>query len=147
MLAAGRIYVGIPPNQRNSIAVDAALQTATIGAGCRLGNMAERLFKDGLALPAGTCAPVGIAGIALGGGHGVSSRKFGLTTDNLLSVRMVDASGAELRASKTENTDLFWALQGGGGGNKCECSVGSKSSRSITARQKPRRETTLTDLN
>jgi FAD binding domain/Berberine and berberine like len=101
----------------NSIAIDTVQQTATIGAGCRLGNVAERLFKDGLALPAGTCAPVGIAGIALGGGHGVSSRKFGLTTDNLLSVRLVDASGAELRASITENTDLFWALQGGGGGN------------------------------
>lgn len=50
-------------------------------------------------------------------GHGVSSRKFGLTTDNLLSVRLVDASGTELRASPTENADLLWALQGGGGGN------------------------------
>lgn len=101
----------------NSITVDRANQTATIGAGCRLGDITERLFKDGLAIPAGTCAPVGITGIALGGGHGVSSRKLGLTIDNLLSVRLVDASGAELRASKTENQDLFWALQGGGGGN------------------------------
>ena len=64
----------------NSIAVDAAQQTATIGAGCRLGNMAERLFKDGLALPAGTCAPVGIAGIALGGGHGVDAARGGAVT-------------------------------------------------------------------
>ena len=69
----------------NSITVDTANQTATIGAGCRLGDVTERLFTDGLAVPAGTCAPVGIAGIAIGGGHGVSSRKFGLTTDNLLS--------------------------------------------------------------
>ncbi|MBV8898835.1 MAG: FAD-binding oxidoreductase [Verrucomicrobia bacterium] len=101
----------------NGISVDTTKQTVTLGAGCRLGNVAERLFRDGLALPAGTCAPVGIAGLALGGGHGVSSRKFGLTTDNLLSVRLVDASAAELRANSTENTDLFWALQGGGGGN------------------------------
>ena len=98
----------------NSITVDRANQTATIGAGCRLGDITERLFKDGLAISAGTCAPVGITGIALGGGHGVSSRKLGLTTDNLLSVRLVDASGAEIRASKTENQDLFWGLQGGG---------------------------------
>jgi hypothetical protein len=123
--AGGHSYEGfssvaglvIDVGDMNNITVDAANQTATIGAGCRLGDVTERLFKDGLAIPAGTCAPVGITGIALGGGHGVSSRKLGLTADNLLSVRLVDASGAELRASKTENPDLFWALQGGGGGN------------------------------
>ena len=44
---------------------------------------------------------MGISGIALSGGHGVSSRKFGLTTDNLLSVRLVDASllGSRLRGT------------------------------------------------
>ena len=123
--AGGHSYEGfssiaglvIDVGDMNSITIDTANQTATIGAGCRLGDVTERLFKDGLAIPAGTCAPVGITGITLGGGHGVSSRKLGLTTDNLLSVRLVDASGAELRASKTENPDLFWALQGGGGGN------------------------------
>jgi FAD/FMN-containing dehydrogenase len=105
--AGGHSYEGfssiaglvIDVGDMNSITVDTASQTATIEAGCRLGDITERLFKDGLAIPAGTCAPVGITGIALGCGHGVSSRKLGLTTDNLLSVRLIDASGAELRAS------------------------------------------------
>lgn len=101
----------------NAIVVDAASRTARIGAGCLLGDVAEALFAAGFALPTGTCQPVGIAGSTLGGGHGVASRKFGLTCDNLLSARLVDATGTELTVSTTENPDLYWALRGGGGGN------------------------------
>jgi FAD/FMN-containing dehydrogenase len=101
----------------DAVVIDTANQTARIGAGSLLGDVAEKLFAKNLALPAGTCKPVGIAGLTLGGGHGLSSRKFGLTADNLVSVQLVDATGAELMASPTENPDLFWALRGGGGGN------------------------------
>lgn len=101
----------------NSVVINAANQTARIGAGALLGDVAEKLWVQRFALPAGTCKPVGIAGLTLGGGHGVASRKFGLTCDNLLSAHLVDANGNELNASVTENPDLFWALRGGGGGN------------------------------
>lgn len=101
----------------DAVVIDVANQTARIGAGSLLGDVAEKLFAKKFALPAGTCKPVGIAGLTLGGGHGVSSRKFGLTADNLLSAQMVDATGTQLTASPTVNPDLFWALRGGGGGN------------------------------
>lgn len=101
----------------NSVVINAANQTARIGAGALLGDVAEKLWGQKFALPAGTCKPVGIAGLTLGGGHGVASRKFGLTCDNLLAVHLADASGHALNASATENPDLFWALRGGGGGN------------------------------
>jgi hypothetical protein len=101
----------------NGIAIDPAAETARLGAGCLLGDIAVALFEHKLALPAGSCRPVGVAGLALGGGHGLSSRKFGLTCDNLISAHVVAANGDELDANPNENPDLFWALRGGGGGN------------------------------
>ena len=42
-------------------------------------------------------------------------RKYGLTSDNLLSVDMVTADGGFVTASAEENPDLFWGVRGGGG--------------------------------
>jgi FAD/FMN-containing dehydrogenase len=85
--AGGHSYEGysscsglmIDVRKMNVIAIDAANKIARLGAGCLLGNVAVALFAHKLALPAGTCRPVGVAGLALGGGHGLTSRKFGLT--------------------------------------------------------------------
>ena len=67
-------------------------------------------------IPAGSCPTVGIAGLTLGGGHGFSGRKYGLTCDNLRSLTIVTASGQALLASQTQHPDLFWACRGGGAG-------------------------------
>lgn len=69
----------------------------------------------GLATTGGLVSTTGIAGFTLGGGIGWLVRKYGLTIDNLLSVKMVTAEGAKTRASLTENPDLFWGIKGGGG--------------------------------
>ena len=99
------------------IAVDTARGEAVVGAGVRLRDLYRRLADYGVAIPAGTCPGVGIAGLTLGGGIGFLSRQYGLTCDNLLAVELVGAQGDVLRASEEENPDLFWALRGGGGGN------------------------------
>ncbi len=57
----------------------------------------------------------GIAGLTLGGGIGWLGRTHGLTCDNLVSVDIVTADGQLRTASAEENTDLFWAVRGGGG--------------------------------
>ncbi|MBA3450249.1 MAG: FAD-binding oxidoreductase [Chloroflexia bacterium] len=101
----------------NEITVDTARGEAVIGAGVRLLDLYRRLWEYGVALPAGTCPGVGIAGLTLGGGIGFLSRQYGLTCDNLRAVDLVDANGETLRASEGEHADLFWALRGGGGGN------------------------------
>ncbi len=99
------------------LSINAAGTRVVVGAGHRTLALTTQLAAKGVAIPLGTCAPVGIAGVTLGGGHGLSSRKFGLTLDNVRSIRLVQADGAEVVASAAQNADLFWALRGGGGGN------------------------------
>ena len=101
----------------DQVVVDVDASTALVGAGSRLIDVYAALWEQGVAIPAGSCPSVGIAGLALGGGHGFSSRKFGLTCDSLLAATMVSAAGKVVRCSASENEDLFWALRGGVGGN------------------------------
>lgn len=97
--------------------VDARGGNAVIGAGAKLIDVYAGLAAEGRCLPAGSCPTVGIAGLTLGGGIGVLTRKFGLTCDQLTSAQVVKADGSLVTASREEEADLFWALRGGGGGN------------------------------
>jgi FAD/FMN-containing dehydrogenase len=93
--------------------------TAVVGAGARLIDFYNGLAAEGRAVPGGSCPTVGIAGLTMGGGIGVTARAYGLTCDNLESVNIVLASGQAVTATAdpTQYSDLFWALRGGGGGN------------------------------
>jgi len=100
-----------------SIRVDKRALTITLGAGMRNRDLYAGLAGTGLAVPTGRCPTVGVSGLLLGGGFGFSSRHLGLTCDRLLETEIVLASGEVLRVSPTQYPDLFWACQGGGGGN------------------------------
>ena len=89
--------------------------TVTVGAGASLIAGYAALGLKGRALAGGSCPTVGVAGLTLGGGVGVLTRAYGLTSDALLSVELVTSRGAMVTASARENTDLFWACRGGGG--------------------------------
>jgi FAD/FMN-containing dehydrogenase len=93
--------------------------TATVGAGTRLIDFYQGLAAKGRAVPGGSCPTVGIARLTLGGGIGVTARAYGLTCDSLESLQVVTANGAVLTAAggSSKYADLFWACQGGGGGN------------------------------
>jgi FAD/FMN-containing dehydrogenase len=91
--------------------------TAVVGAGTRLVDFYNGLAAYGRAVPGGSCPTVGIAGLTLGGGVGVVSRAYGLTSDNVLSLQIVTAEGRLRTASPGRNPDLYWACRGGGGGN------------------------------
>ena len=86
-----------------------------IGAGARWGAAARALAAHGLALTSGDTASVGVGGLTQAGGIGWMVRKHGLTIDNLVGAEVVTADGRIVRASGTENADLFWALRGGAG--------------------------------
>jgi len=85
-----------------------------IETGNRLGDIALALNDYGFAMPHGTCPYVGLGGHASYGGYGFTSRMWGLTLDNILSINLVLANGTIAKASKHVNPDLFWALRGAG---------------------------------
>jgi FAD/FMN-containing dehydrogenase len=80
-------------------------------------DMYRSLARRRLLVPAGSCPSVGVAGLALGGGHGLSGRRFGLTTDNVVGATIVTADGRARQVDADTDEDLYWACRGGGGGN------------------------------
>ncbi|KAJ7938316.1 glucooligosaccharide oxidase [Mycena leptocephala] len=97
-----------------NVTVNPKTRTAVIETGNRLGDIAVALNDYGLAMPHGTCPYVGLGGHASYGGYGFTSRMWGLTLDNILSINLVLADGTITKASKNVNSELFWALRGAG---------------------------------
>jgi FAD/FMN-containing dehydrogenase len=112
-VAEGSLLVDLSP--MNSVDVDVAGRRAVVGAGANWGQVDGATYPHGLATPGGTVSSVGVAGFSLGGGSGWLTRKHGLAVDNVRAARVVTAAGEIVRADETENTDLFWAIRGGGG--------------------------------
>ncbi len=99
----------------NNVRIDPEAKRARAGAGAKWGAFDHEAQAFGLTTTGGVVSSTGVAGLTLGGGIGYLTRTYGLACDNLLSVDLVTANGELVRASGTENPDLFWALRGGGG--------------------------------
>jgi len=97
--------------------IDVGADRAVVGAGARLIDVYAKAASAGAGIPGGSCATVGIAGLALGGGIGVMSRVWGLTCDDLLAAEIVTADAKVLACDDQHEPDLFWALRGAGGGS------------------------------
>jgi FAD/FMN-containing dehydrogenase len=97
------------------IRVNPVDRTVRVGAGCVWGDVDHATHAFGMATPSGFISTTGVAGLTLGGGIGYLTRRYGLTIDNLLSVDVVLADGSFLTADASANSDLFWAVRGGGG--------------------------------
>jgi FAD/FMN-containing dehydrogenase len=98
-----------------AVRIDPGARRAYVDGGATLADFDHEAQAFGLATPLGINSTTGVAGLTLGGGFGWLSRMYGLTIDNLLSADVITADARMLRASATENPDLFWALRGGGG--------------------------------
>src|SRR5579863_5794332 len=99
----------------NRVEADAGKRVARAEAGALVRDLDQATQRFGLATSSGGCPTVGIAGLTLGGGEGRLMAKFGAACDNLLSAQVVTVDGRQLEASQNSNSDLFWAIRGGGG--------------------------------
>ena len=97
------------------VSVDPARRRAVAQPGATWGDFDRQTQVHSLATTGGVRSNSGIAGLTLGGGMGWLMGKHGLVCDNLVSADVIDASGQRLTASAEENSDLFWAIRGGGG--------------------------------
>jgi FAD/FMN-containing dehydrogenase len=102
-------------SEMKDIRVDPKTGRVRAGGGATIGAVDRETQLFGLAVPLGVVTGTGIAGLTLCGGHSWLTRKHGFACDNLVSVDLVTADGRYLTASEEENSDLFWALRGGGG--------------------------------
>ncbi len=98
-----------------NVSVDLDRMTVRAGGGARLGDVDHETQAFGLATPFGVVSRTGIAGLTLHGGMGFLTRRLGLSSDNLIAADVVTADGKLVHADAERNSDLLWALRGGGG--------------------------------
>jgi len=98
-----------------SVRVDPRTRTASVSGGSLLGDMDHETMAFGLVTTAGTVSHTGVGGLTLGGGFGRLARRYGLSIDNVRGFDVVTPDGVLRRADAQENSDLYWALRGGGG--------------------------------
>jgi FAD/FMN-containing dehydrogenase len=111
----------IDVSQMKSTEIDAASNTATVGAGLNQLEAVIALGKAGFAAPTGVEGTVGLVGATLGGGLGPLTRNYGMASDNLVAAEVVvasaDGGATAIIADEENNSDLLWALRGAGNGN------------------------------
>ena len=101
-------------SRMKSIRVDPSARTARAEPGVLWQEFDRETQAFGLATVGGVVGTTGVAGLTLGGGQGWLTGKYGMSCDNLIGADVVMADGTLVRASATENEDLFWALRGAG---------------------------------
>ncbi|KAF8860556.1 FAD-binding domain-containing protein [Acephala macrosclerotiorum] len=88
--------------------------TADIGPGARWLDVAEALDSSGVTVVSGRLGDVGVGGLTLGGGLSFLSAEYGLVCDNVVNYEVVLANASIVNANASSNSDLYWALKGGG---------------------------------
>ncbi len=102
-------------SQMKGVRVDPATRRAWVQGGATWGDFDREAQLHAMATPGGVVSATGVGGLTLSGGMGYLRGKYGLCIDNVLSVDIVTADGRLHTANAAENTDLYWAIRGGGG--------------------------------
>ena len=105
----------VKTGRMRGIQVDPHTRTARVEAGAVWLDVVHAAAAHGLAALAGSSPDVGVAGYTLGGGMSFLGRRYGLAANNVRAIEMVTADGRRVRADREHESELFWALRGGGG--------------------------------
>ena len=104
-------------SRMTGVDLDPEAKRARVNAGALSEDIAGPASEHNLVALCGSSPDVGLVGYSLGGGVGWLARKHGIQCNSVRAVEMVNAQGELVRADEERNTDLFWALRGGGGAN------------------------------
>lgn len=88
--------------------------TVTLEGGALVSDVARSCEESGVFVSLPSHKEIGYAGFALGTGAGWGMGVWGLAIDNLISARLVLASGEVIELSETNDPELFWGLKGAG---------------------------------
>ncbi|KAG6908846.1 hypothetical protein DXG01_003012 [Tephrocybe rancida] len=90
----------------------------TVGSGVTLSEIYTASGAIGKIVVGGTASTVVAAGgYVQGAGHSATSPLLGLAADNCHELQVVLANGTLVTVNEVENSDLFWAIRGGGAGS------------------------------
>jgi FAD/FMN-containing dehydrogenase len=109
----GGVVIDLSPMKR--IRVEPQAKLVRVDGGVLLGELVTATHEYGLTVPVGIIGTTGVGGLTLGGGVGHITRGCGLTIDNVLAATVVLADGSVVQCDADHDSDLFWAIRGGGG--------------------------------
>lgn len=98
-----------------AVSLDPATGRVWVQGGATLADLDHATVPFARVAPAGIVTTTGVGGLTLGGGVGWTTRRFGLSCDNLVAVRLVTAAGDYLSVDDERDPELMWGLRGGGG--------------------------------
>ncbi|MFT4143165.1 MAG: FAD-binding oxidoreductase [Mobilitalea sp.] len=107
----------IDVSEMNGIKFDSSSKLLYLEGGVTNQQVYNFISSRQYPFPGGTCPTVGVSGYVLGGGWGLSCRLLGLGCDSLIEIELIDYEGSTIVANRNQNSDLFWACCGAGGGN------------------------------
>lgn len=84
------------------------------GAGVQDREAFEAAAQNDAVVVGGTDSTVGLVGWPIAGGHGYLTGGYGMGADNILEAKVVTMNGKVVIANEYQNSDLFWAIRGGG---------------------------------
>jgi FAD/FMN-containing dehydrogenase len=105
----------VKTEKMRGVEIEAERRIARVEAGVVWAEVSEAAAEHGLAALAGSSPDVGVVGYSLGGGISWLARRYGLAANSVTALELVNADGKLVRTDADNESDLFWALRGGGG--------------------------------